>query len=78
MTRHEEDLKNLLHNSQHPSSSRLTLTLPAADLSTETGLDSGDGTTGTTGVAGNEVKTVFTLVELGVGAAAGLAGNVLD
>lgn len=56
----------------------LTLTLSAADLSTETGLDSRDGTTGTTRVAGDEVQTVFTLVELGVGTAAGFAGNILD
>ena len=56
----------------------LTLTLSAADLSTETGLDGGDGTTGSTRVAGNEVQTVFTLVELGVGAAAGLAGHVFN
>lgn len=33
----------------------LTLSLSAADLSTETGLDGGDGTTRTARVAGDEV-----------------------
>lgn len=56
----------------------LTSTLSAADLATETGLDGGDGTAGAAGVAGDEVQTVLALVELGVGAAAGFAGNVLD
>lgn len=56
----------------------LTLTLSAADLSTETSLDGGDGTTRAARVAGDEVQTVLTLVELGVGAAAGFAGNVFD
>lgn len=56
----------------------LTLTLPAADLSTETVFDSSDRPSGTAGVASNEVKTVLSLVELGVGAAAGLAGDVFD
>ena len=55
---------------------RLTSTLAAADLSTETSLDGGNGTTRTTGVAGDEVQTVLTLVELGIGAATGLACNV--
>jgi hypothetical protein len=54
------------------------LSLSAADLSTETGLDGGDRPTRTAGVAGNEVQTVFTLVEFGVGAAAGFAGNIFD
>lgn len=57
---------------------RLTSTLAAADLATETGFDGGDGTTRSTGVASDEVQTVLTLVELGVGAAAGLAGDVFD
>ena len=56
----------------------LTLSLSASDLATETGLDSGDGTTGSAGVAGNEVQTVLTLVEFGVGTAASLASNVFD
>lgn len=56
----------------------LTLSLSATDLSTETSLDGRDGTTGSARVAGNEVETVFTLVELGVGTAAGLAGNVFN
>lgn len=58
--------------------SSLTLSLSATDLSTETSLDRGDGTTGSTGVAGNEVETVFTFVEFGIGTAAGLAGDVFD
>ena len=66
------------NNHQHPTKISLTLTLSAADLSTETSLDGRDGTTGTTRVAGDEVQTVFTLVKLGVGTAAGLAGNVFD
>lgn len=57
---------------------RLTDTLSAADLGSETSLDSGDRATGSTGVAGDEVETVLALVELGIGAAAGLAGDVLD
>ena len=59
-------------------SHRLTSTLSASDLSTETSLDSGNGTTRTARVAGNEVQTVLTLVQLGIGAAAGLASNVFD
>lgn len=57
---------------------RLTDTLSAADLGSETGLDGGDRATRSTGVASDEVKTVLALVELGVGTAAGLAGDVLD
>lgn len=57
---------------------RLTDTLSAADLGPETSLDSGDRATRSTGVAGDEVETVLALVELGIGAAAGLAGDVLD
>lgn len=56
----------------------LTLTLSAADLSTETGLDSSDGTTRSARVAGDEVQTVLTLVEFGVGAAAGFASDIFD
>ena len=62
---------------EYPPTS-LTLTLSAADLSTETGLDGRDGTTGTARVAGDEVQTVLTLVELSVGTAAGFAGNVFN
>jgi hypothetical protein len=80
VTRHKEEKRKT------PSSTNasifliphLTSTLAAADLATETGLDGGDGTTRSTGVAGDEVQTVLTLVELGVRAAAGLAGNVFD
>jgi hypothetical protein len=57
---------------------RLTHTLSAANLGTETGLDSGDGTARSTGVASDEVQTVLTLAEFGVGATAGLAGNVFN
>lgn len=56
----------------------LTLSPSAADLSTETGLDGSDGTTGTARVAGDEVETVFALVEFGIGAAAGFAGDVFN
>jgi hypothetical protein len=56
----------------------LTNTLSAADLGPETGLDSGDRATRSTGVAGDEIQTVLSLVELGIRAAAGLAGDVLD
>ncbi len=62
--------RNLTHS--------LTLSSSAADLSTETGLDGGDGTTGSARVAGNEVQTVLSFVELCVGTAAGLASDVLD
>ena len=75
-TRNEQNTRNgMTTNIQSRS---LTLTLSAADLSTETGLDGRDRTTGTTRVASDEVQTVFTLVKLGVGTAAGLAGNVFD
>jgi hypothetical protein len=52
--------------------------LSLADLGRETGLDSRDTAAGTAVVAGNEVQTVLTLVELGVGRLARLAGDVLD
>ena len=63
---------------QPASASPLTDTLSAADLGSETGLDSSDRATRSARVASNEVETVFTLVEFGVGAAAGLASDVLD
>jgi len=47
-------------------------------LGRETGLDGSDGTSRTARVAGNEVKTVLSLAELGVGGATGLASDVLD
>jgi hypothetical protein len=52
--------------------------LSLADLGGETSLDGSDGTSGTAAVAGDEVQSVLTLVELGIGAAAGLASNVFD
>ena len=52
--------------------------LSLADLCGETGLDGSDGTSGTAAVAGDEVQSVLTLVELGIGAAACLAGDVFD
>ena len=55
-----------------------TLTLSAANLSTETSLDGSDGTTRSTRVAGNEVQAVFSFVEFSVGAAAGFAGNIFN
>lgn len=54
------------------------MSLSATNLSTETGLDGGDRPTRTAGVAGNEVETVFALVEFGVGAAAGFACNIFN
>lgn len=79
MTRHKEEIKTSpsFANCQYISI-HLAHTLSAADLGTETGLDGGDGTTGSAGVASNEIETVLSLVELGVGAAAGLACDVLD
>ena len=49
-----------------------------ADLGRETSLDGSDGTSGTARVAGDEVETVLTLVELCIRRAASLASNVLD
>jgi hypothetical protein len=58
---------------------RLSLLSSAlADLGRETGLDGRDGTSGTARVAGDEVQTVLTLVELCIRRAAGLASNILD
>lgn len=59
-------------------SARLTHTLSAADLGTETGFDGGDRPTRTTGVTDEEEQTVFSLVKLAVRAAAGLASDILD
>lgn len=52
--------------------------LSLADLCGETGLDGSDGTSGTAAVAGDEVQSVLALVELGIRAAAGLAGDIFD
>ena len=52
--------------------------LSLADLCGETGLDGSDGTSGTAAVAGDEVQSVLTLVELGIGAAAGLTSDVFN
>lgn len=60
------------------ASGLLDHSLSLADLGRETGLDGGDGTSGTAAVAGDEVQSVLTLVELGIGAAAGLASDVFD
>jgi len=57
-----------------------TLTLLSAtlaDLGGETGLDGSDTTSGLAFVAGDEVETVFTLVEFRVWGAAGLASYIL-
>ena len=60
-----------------PGRTRLTLlTLSLADLGGETGLDGCDGTARVAAVAGDKVQSVLALVELGVGAAAGLASDV--
>ena len=76
----EKERKEKKRNPTHKMtpSKTLTLTLSAADLSTETGLDSSDGTTRSARVAGDEVQTVLTLVEFGVGAAAGFASDIFD
>jgi hypothetical protein len=47
-------------------------------LATETGLDGCDGAPTATGVAGHEIETILSLVQVGIGTAAGLAGDVLD
>jgi len=60
------------------ASGLLDHSLSLADLGRETGLDGSDGTPGTAAVAGDEVQSVLTLVELGIGAAASLAGDVFD
>lgn len=60
------------------ASDLLDHSLSLANLGRETSLDGSDGTSGTAAVAGNEVQSVLSLVELGVGAAAGLASNVFD
>lgn len=66
--------------SSNPTKQRSTsltlLTLALADLGRETRLDSRDRAAGPARVAGDEVETVLALVELGVGRAAGLAGDV--
>lgn len=60
-------------------STRLTL-LPSAlaDLSGETSLDGSDGTSGAARVACDEVETVLSLVEFGIGGAASFASYVFD
>jgi len=71
--------KKVRHEGRDDFSSRLSLLSSAlADLGRETGLDGRDGTSGTARVAGDEVETVLTLVELCIRRAAGLASNVLD
>jgi len=52
------------------------LSLPLADLRGETSLDCSDTASGTAGVAGDEVKSVLTFVELGVWGSAGFAGDI--
>lgn len=59
------------------SSSALHLS-SLADLGGETSLDSGNTSSGAAVVTGDEVKTVLTLVEFGIGGFAGLAGDILD
>lgn len=49
-----------------------------ADLGRETSLDGSDGTAGAARVAGDEVESVFSLVELGIRGAASLAGDIFD
>lgn len=54
------------------------LPLPSSDLSTETSLNGSDTAPTTTGVASDEVKTVLSLVELGIGTSAGFTGDVFN
>jgi hypothetical protein len=58
--------------------SYLSCLLTTTDLSTETGLDGCDGSSGSARVAGDEVQTVLSFVEFGVGASTGFAGNVFN
>jgi hypothetical protein len=68
-----------LESAPRNTSNSLTLHLLSfSDLGRETSLDSGDGPTGSARVAGDEVKTVLSLVQLRIGGAARLAGDVLD
>lgn len=60
----------MVHHTARNSTIRSTLTLHAltlADLSRETGLDGGYGSSGSAGVASNEVETVLSFVQLGIG-----------
>ena len=60
---------------------RVTLTLhlsSLADLGRETGLDGSDTTSRAAVVASNEVETVLSLVEFGVGGFTGFASDVFD
>jgi hypothetical protein len=52
--------------------------LSLADLGRETSLDGRDGSSRATVVASDEVQTVFSLIQLGVGRLAGLASDILD
>jgi hypothetical protein len=52
--------------------------LSLADLGRETSLDSRDGSSRTTVVASDEVQSVFSLIQLGVGRLAGFASDILD
>lgn len=57
----------------------LTLHLPSlADLGRETRLDSRDGPTRSARVASDEVETVLSLVEFGIGRPTRLASYILD
>lgn len=82
MTHHKEEIQNKwlsrMTAQTSNSLSRLTGTLSAADLSTETCLDGRDRTARTAGVASDEVQTVLTLVQFSIGAAASLAGDVFN
>ncbi len=52
--------------------------LALSDLGRETSLDGRYRTSRTAGVAGDEVETVFALVQLCVGGLARLAGDIFD
>lgn len=52
------------------------LSPPLADLGRETSLDGSNTATRATGVAGNEVQSVLSLVEFGVWRSARLASNI--
>ena len=62
---------------QGPGCRSLTLlSLPLSNLCRETSLDGRDGPPRAAAVASNEVKTVLSLVELGIWGAASFAGYV--
>lgn len=56
----------------------LTSPLPPSDLSTETSLNGSNTAPTAAGVACDEVETVLSLVEFGIGTSTSLASDVFD